>query len=168
MNYNRSLVKVGKRLLKTPTPFSKKLHHHGMVATLSTRSTNNATTFLPERPQSLKRSSSRGFKTRSSGDSTSEQDEPGSIAFAQCEADALTDLFHQFAKDPKDGGVDRQGSYLSLNGIRELLTSIGERPNEMILRRLFFEADHDVDGKLHLQVSIVCCSLRKALPETFH
>lgn len=156
MNYNSVIIRVGKRLLKTPTPFSKTHHRNGIVATFST-STNNSSTSIPERPPSLQRSSSRGFKTRATDTdaSATEQEEPGSIAFAECEADALTDLFHQFAKDPNDGGVDRQGSYLSLNGIRELLISIGEKPDEMMLRRLFFEADHDVDGKLHLQVS--CC-----------
>lgn len=152
MNYNSVIIRVGKRLLKTPTPFSKTHHRNGIVATFST-STNNSSTSIPERPPSLQRSSSRGFKTRATDTdaSATEQEEPGSIAFAECEADALTDLFHQFAKDPNDGGVDRQGSYLSLNGIRELLISIGEKPDEMMLRRLFFEADHDVDGKLHLQ-----------------
>lgn len=50
------------------------------------------------------------------------------------------------------GGVDSDGkSYLCLRGVRELLSSIGERPDEQTLRRMFSKADRNNDGRLDLQ-----------------
>ena len=99
----------------------------------------------------------RTFKTRSFDSSKSDDDEnytPGSKAFADCESDAIQDLFFQFALDTNNGGVDDEGSYLSLRGVKELLNSIGEKPDKMTVKRLFEEADINGDGKLHLNVSI--------------
>jgi len=76
---------------------------------------------------------------------------PGAKAFADCEYAAIKDLFFHFAKTkPADGGVDELGSYLCPSGVRELLASIGERPDESTLRELFETADRKGDGKLHL------------------
>mmetsp|Transcript_38372 Transcript_38372/g.57471 ORF Transcript_38372/g.57471 Transcript_38372/m.57471 type:complete len:220 (-) Transcript_38372:1431-2090(-) len=81
---------------------------------------------------------------------------PGSRAFADCEYEPLTDLFNQFAKTDhggKVGGVDSAGTYLCLEGVRRLLTSIGERPDDETLRELFRVVDVSGDEKLHLEVS---------------
>ena len=64
---------------------------------------------------------------------------------------SLTSATSSIAKS--QGGVDVGGSYLSLRGVRELLHSIGERPDERTLRKLFSAADTSNDGKLHLEVS---------------
>ena len=101
-------------------------------------------------------SGSRSFQTYSEDGKKRliEEKRPGSIAFADCETNAISDLFYQFArKDTGEGGVDVGGSYLSLRGVRELLHSIGERPDERTLRKLFSAADTSNDGKLHLEVS---------------
>uniref|UniRef100_A0A6U3TGF9 EF-hand domain-containing protein n=2 Tax=Ditylum brightwellii TaxID=49249 RepID=A0A6U3TGF9_9STRA len=79
---------------------------------------------------------------------------PGSRAFADCEYEPLTDLFNQFAKTDhggKVGGVDSAGTYLCLEGVRRLLTSIGERPDDETLRELFRVVDVSGDEKLHLE-----------------
>ena len=47
--------------------------------------------------------------------------------------------------------------YLNLKGIRELLYSIGERPDEKTILRLFQEADLNGDGRLDLHVSVYVC-----------
>lgn len=99
-------------------------------------------------------SGSRSFQTYSEDGKKrlTEEKRPGSIAFADCETNAISDLFYQFArKDTGEGGVDVGGSYLSLRGVRELLHSIGERPDERTLRKLFSAADTSNDGKLHLE-----------------
>jgi hypothetical protein len=75
---------------------------------------------------------------------------PGSVAFADCETDAIADLFYHFAKI--NGGVDDRGTYLSYVGVREILKSIGERHDDEILEKLMHVADSDRDGKLYLQV----------------
>mmetsp|Transcript_15905 Transcript_15905/g.32017 ORF Transcript_15905/g.32017 Transcript_15905/m.32017 type:complete len:331 (+) Transcript_15905:34-1026(+) len=75
---------------------------------------------------------------------------PGSVAFADCESAAITDLFLSFAKSRPDGGVDEEGEYLCIDSVRELLASIGERPSDDMLKHLFEKADVNRDGKLHL------------------
>jgi len=77
---------------------------------------------------------------------------PGSKAFADCEYAAVKDLFYNFAKTKvaADGGVDELGPYLCPGGVRELLASIGERPDEETLEELFSTTDTKGDGKLHL------------------
>ena len=104
--------------------------------------------------------SPRSFRTRSFGRSLDENkdiagNKPGSKAFAECETDAIQDLFFQFAQVDNDGGgIDEEGTpHLCLNGVRELLHSIGERPDDETLTRLFQEADQNNDGKLDLDVS---------------
>ena len=98
----------------------------------------------------------RTFKTRSFQTTMTEApkaNKPGSRAFVECETNAIQDLFLQFAQDDDNGGVDEEGSYLSLRGVRELLHNIGENPDEKTLKRLFKEADQNGDGKLDLEVS---------------
>jgi adenylate kinase len=104
---------------------------------------------------------SRDFHTQQQ-ENKLKKDTPGSLAFAECEKNAVTDLFFNFAakQSPSDnegpdknvGGVDSDGkSYLCLRGVRELLSSIGERPDEQTLRRMFSKADRNNDGRLDLQ-----------------
>jgi adenylate kinase len=72
---------------------------------------------------------------------------PGSIAFGECEIAALSDLFLQFAKTKEnDGGAP----YLTLERVRLLLESVGERPDESTLQNLVNDADVDGTGKLNL------------------
>ena len=103
----------------------------------------------------------RTFKTGSLDpkDNTDNNYKPGSKAFAECESDAIQDLFFQFAKVADNGGIDEEGSYLSFNGVKELLGSIGEKPDDATLKRLFREADLNKDKKLHLNVSFFGISL---------
>lgn len=102
----------------------------------------------------------RSFRTRSFDDKTKNTDDkiydkPGSKAFAECETDAIQDLFFQFAKVDDAGGMYEDGKpYLCLKGIRDLLSSIGEKPDEKTIMRLFQEADLNGDGKLDLHVSL--------------
>jgi Ca2+-binding EF-hand superfamily protein len=42
-----------------------------------------------------------------------------------------------------------------------LLHSIGENPDARTLRRLFDEVDKNDDGKLHLEVSLLCAYMKK-------
>ena len=77
---------------------------------------------------------------------------PGSLAFVDCEFEAVADLFTQFANHPQSneiGGVDEQGSYLCHRGVSELLTSIGETTSEHIVHQLFQSHDVNQDGRLH-------------------
>jgi hypothetical protein len=74
---------------------------------------------------------------------------PGSLAFADCEYDAVTDLLASFAKTDQSGL-----QYLDLEGARELLNSIGERPDEETLRKLYQAADMDGNGVIELHVSM--------------
>lgn len=83
--------------------------------------------------------------------STKRPEKPGSKAFADCEADAIKDLFHNFAKSDGDAADIK---YLDLDGVRNLLNSIGERPDERTLRRLYKAADFNGDGIIELHVSI--------------
>jgi hypothetical protein len=78
--------------------------------------------------------------------------QPGSKAFAECETDAIKDLFHNFAKTNGDGGI----KYLDLDGVHKLLNSIGERPDERTLKRLYKAADYNGDGIIELHVSVLC------------
>lgn len=81
---------------------------------------------------------------------------PGSKAFDDCEFEAIADLFYHFAKrgQQQRGGIivddDESGSYLSENGVRRLLESIGERPDDQTLRDLFAKADLNGSGTLSL------------------
>lgn len=65
------------------------------------------------------------------------------------ETSAMTDLFQQFSESLKKGDQDPE-EYLTLDGIRDLLESVGERPDEETLRRIFKTADLNKDGKLQL------------------
>lgn len=99
----------------------------------------------------------RTFETESPSGSkktNSKFSKPGSIAFAECETAAITDLFYQFAKECSDKG-EEGNYYLSLGGVRELLNSIGERPDERTLKRLYMAADTNRDGKLSLSEFLV-------------
>jgi hypothetical protein len=98
----------------------------------------------------------RDFQTWHPGNKPMRPETPGSKAFADCEADAIKDLFHNFAKTDGDAtGI----KYLDLDGVRNLLNSIGERPDERTLRRLYKAADFNGDGIIELHVSITeACS----------
>jgi len=72
---------------------------------------------------------------------------PGSLAFADCETDALRDLYFEFARYDCE---NPQKPYLTVKEVRELLSSIGEHPNEKTIQRIFQEADLTQDGKLDL------------------
>ena len=78
---------------------------------------------------------------------------PGSRAFADCEYAAIRDLFHAFSQtNPSaDGGVDDLGPYLGISGVRDLLASIGERPDDVTLREIFSAVDLSGDGRIHLE-----------------
>lgn len=86
-----------------------------------------------------------------SDNSISNHEIPGSKAFADCEHAAISDLFYNFAQEDKDG----RGYLLSLKGCRDLLYSIGERPEEETLKRMFQEWDLDKSGKLDLHEFLV-------------
>jgi len=79
----------------------------------------------------------------------------GSRAFLGKELCALTDLFYRHAKNsPSElyGGCDTSGKpYLCLAGVKSLLESIGERPDEDTLNSLFEKADQNRDGILDLE-----------------
>jgi adenylate kinase len=126
-----------------------------------TSSSNNTYSNSYSHSHSYKSITKRTFKTRSfqttSNDITNTQsmNKPGSRAFAECETNAIQDLFFQFAQDDEIGGVDEGGAYLCLRGVGELLNSIGEKPDELTLSRLFMEADQNGDGKLHLEEFLI-------------
>ncbi|KAL7461884.1 hypothetical protein ACHAXS_002368, partial [Conticribra weissflogii] len=80
---------------------------------------------------------------------------PGSRAFGECEISALSDLFLEFART--SSSVDDRGPYLNLEGIRRLLASVGESPDEDTLKALFDSINVHRDGKLRLD-----CFLRGA------
>lgn len=103
----------------------------------------------------------RTFKTWSSRiDIDEEYQKPGSVAFADVETAAMTDLFNSFAQTTDDdipslasSGNTHKASgsnYLTLRGVRDLLLSIGERPDEETLHQLFKMADTTKNGRLSL------------------
>lgn len=73
---------------------------------------------------------------------------PGSAAFADCETAAVVDLYYQFARKT---GVEGE-CYLDPEGVRELLKSIGERPDEETLQDIFQTADLNRTGTINLEV----------------
>ncbi|KAL7542976.1 hypothetical protein ACHAXR_013015 [Thalassiosira sp. AJA248-18] len=87
------------------------------------------------------------FHTQDHSDkSPDQQQQPGSIAFGECEISALSDLFLQFAKTKE--GVD--APYLNLKQIKLLLESVGEKPDDSTLNSLMNEINAHKDGKLRL------------------
>jgi len=86
-------------------------------------------------------------------DKSSNNQYPGSLAFLECEKDAITDLFYQFATKCNNEQYGNKGDgdhYLLINDVRDLLESIGERPDEETLEKLFAAADIVKDGRLSL------------------
>lgn len=83
------------------------------------------------------------------------QSRPGSIAFGECEINALSDLFFRFAQT--SNSVDDHGPYLDRGRIQSLLESVGETPDETTLETLFERVNLHKDGKLRLD-----CFLRAA------
>lgn len=81
---------------------------------------------------------------------------PGSAAFADSELHAVADLFHDFAiKNRTDNENDDEKTYetyLDIDAVRELLNSIGERPDDATLRKMFDSVDTNRDGKIGLNV----------------
>ena len=149
---------AGKSLIKTPAGLTncttRAVGSAGGAIILSYN--NNINSMGLKEPQQY--TSHRAFKTRSFEkpyelEQDANVEKPGSKAFAECETDAIQDLFFQFAQIAENGGVDEEGSYLSLKGVEELLKSIGENPSQRTLKRMFNEADLNHDGKLHLNVS---------------
>ncbi|KAL7546047.1 hypothetical protein ACHAWF_014603 [Thalassiosira exigua] len=91
-----------------------------------------------------------------------QRQQPGSVAFGECEISALSDLFLQFAKtdggaNTNDGDDEESVPYLTLNRVRLLLASVGEKPDESTLSALMDDVDVRRDGKLRLD-----CFLRAA------
>ena len=106
---------------------------------------------INNRPNStplVKRHSSR---TTPSGHSLtkSDQKQPGSIAFGECEISALSDLFLQFART-KDSVNNGDTPYLNSKRIKLLLESVGEKPDELTLQSLMEESNMHKDGRLRL------------------
>ena len=110
---------------------------------------------------SIAEASRRTFKTISAtrrrrdnknpNDKSSNKKDPGSLAFAECEKDAITDLFYQFARQCDKQLIKGDGEhYLRINDVRDLLSSIGERPDDKTLEKLFVAADIVKNGKLSL------------------
>lgn len=102
----------------------------------------------------------RAFQTQAYAKTKKQAEEkPGAKAFAECETDAIRDLFHVFAKTDGDEGI----KYLDHAGVRELLQSIGERPDEKTLKRLFKAADFNGDGviELHVSTAVYCLSIQR-------
>jgi len=112
---------------------------------------------------------SANFHTIDSSNTTvqQQQQQPGSIAFGECEISALSDLFLQFAKTSSEGD-DRDGKgassggdttpYLNLPRIKLLLESVGEKDlTDDMLHSLMDEVNMNNDGRLRLD-----CFLRAA------
>jgi hypothetical protein len=81
--------------------------------------------------------------------------QPGAKAFADSEISALADLYYHFAGSKECGGHDEAGPYLCPQGVKQLLQSIGEHPDEVTLHDLFETADLNGDGKLHIEVRFI-------------
>ena len=105
---------------------------------------------------SLTEQTLRYFRTQVSkkpGEPEHDENEPikfkeGRRAFADCEIGPITDLFLSYAKKSKL--EDEGGCYLCLDGVKELLTAIGERRNDETVAEFFNAADLNKDGKLHI------------------
>eukprot|EP00978_Attheya_sp_CCMP212_P010357 scaffold25061_cov54-Attheya_sp.AAC.2 len=99
----------------------------------------------------------RTFRTKDSSCETPQTDaaelQPGAKAFADLEIFALADLYYHFAGSKENGGHDEAGPYLCPQGVKQLLQSIGEHPDEVTLHDLFETADLNLngDGKLHIE-----------------
>ena len=70
----------------------------------------------------------------------------GGKAFLASELPAVMDLFSDFAGDVDDDGKQ----VLGLDGMKNLLDSVGERPSEDDLAALFEAADADGNGTVDL------------------
>jgi len=139
----RHLINILKRIPLKSATSHKLVPFSSITDRIGSLTTKNATTI-----------SSRQFQTCKPFDDESRKqiDKPGSLAFADCETDAISDLFYHCAgKSPEHGGTDDEGIYLSQCGVRELLKNIGDAPSEMTLERLFVEIDTNNDGKIHIQ-----------------
>jgi len=101
-------------------------------------------------------STQRFFKTSSSNESTSSALGPRKIEHASLTDAAMTDLFRQFSESLDDNknnnqvNKDSNEEVLTMEGIRQLLESIGERPDEETLESMFKSADLNNDGVLQL------------------
>lgn len=74
--------------------------------------------------------------------------EVGAQAFSNSEIQSIADLYYRHAKI--DGGRDGEGSYLTFRGVKRMLASIGETPDDETLRAMFEMADLNHNNKLHL------------------
>eukprot|EP00984_Skeletonema_dohrnii_P014088 scaffold5890_cov103-Skeletonema_dohrnii-CCMP3373.AAC.1 len=124
-------------------PAAQQITHRYHYSTHSTPPSPRVVDYLPNSPSHDNR---LPFHTQT--ETTTPQQQPGSIAFGECEISALSDLFFQFAKT--DNLVDSDGPYLNLKRIKLLLESVGERPDESTLETLFDEINVSRDGKLRL------------------
>eukprot|EP00978_Attheya_sp_CCMP212_P017965 scaffold48587_cov56-Attheya_sp.AAC.1 len=70
---------------------------------------------------------------------------------AELQPGAKASLFYHFAGSKENGGHDEAGPYLCPQGVKQLLQSIGEHPEEVTLHELFETADLNGDGKLHIE-----------------
>lgn len=136
-----SIRNISKRILSTSS--SSSLYPSSSLTDVSINSTTTNSYSTPFAQHNI-----RSFKTKSSDSPYTKRQtakQAGSLAFADCEYNAIRDLFFQFANEHSDGE-----HYLSLRGVRDLLNSIGERPDERTLRQMFKHADTAKNGKLSL------------------
>ena len=95
---------------------------------------------------------------------TQDASRPGSVAFGECEINALSDLFLQFAH--ASNSVDDVGPYLDQERIKQLLESVGEKPDDATLQTLMERVNQHKDGKLRLsavETALVIVDLRPEL-----
>jgi len=97
-------------------------------------------------------STRRFFKTSSSNEeSTSSAVGPRKIEHASLTDAAMTDLFRQFSESlDNQASEDSNEEVLTMEGIKQLLESIGERPDEETLESMFKSIDLNNDGVLQL------------------
>lgn len=136
-----------------PSRFQTKIHNLGTRTFETSAMTMQSRTGMPvngEYTQQEVPTFSKSMKSQTDD----KKDKPGSLAFADCEFEAVADLFYQFANkgevqgDDSEGGIDEMGrSFLCINGVRDLLESIGERADETMLQNLF-QHNH---GKLYFE-----------------